>query len=143
MKWHHPDENHWISETLRQDSVQIRGFIDRRGERFFWHVDVDGRRAATGKGVAGLVKAQTKARLAMVNLLHLYKPHGWPKGANAVENDEIARANGFKDAREFQDMIAAVDIATPDGWNGLKWWHAEDGTREGLAALPVKGEVVK
>jgi hypothetical protein len=50
-------------------------------------------------------------------------------------NDETAQSFGFADIAEFNRMIAAVDLSTPEKRAAFKSWQDEDGTKTGLVKL--------
>ncbi len=51
--------------------------------------------------------------------------------------DEIVKQLGFENEAELHGMVANVDISTQDRLDAFQKWQEEDGTKAGLAALPV------
>lgn len=50
--------------------------------------------------------------------------------------DEIVKALGFADEREFHRLVCCVDLTSPEKVAAFKAWQDEDGTKAGLLALP-------
>lgn len=49
--------------------------------------------------------------------------------------EEVVRQKGFASENEFHELVAAVDLATPEKVRAFKKWQLEDGTKEGLLKL--------
>ena len=59
-----------------------------------------------------------------------------------ADPDRTLKELGFSSNGEFFRMVAAVDLDSPEKIAALKRWQREDGTRAGLAALPMKREAL-
>jgi hypothetical protein len=51
--------------------------------------------------------------------------------------EELVRLNGFTDVKEFNKLIANVDLSSLLKRETFKHWQHEDGTKEGLLKLPT------
>jgi hypothetical protein len=53
-----------------------------------------------------------------------------------MDLDDAVREMGFADEKEFNQLVAAVDISTREKMLAFKHWQYHDGTKEGLLKLP-------
>jgi len=49
--------------------------------------------------------------------------------------EEFVKEMGFDSVEEFHNLVAGVDLSTPEKLNEFNEWKAEDGTKEGLLKL--------
>ncbi len=55
-------------------------------------------------------------------------------------NDTIAQALGFQNVAEFNRMVAAVDLSTPERLAAFRRWQDNDGSKDGLQQLPTPAD---
>ena len=49
--------------------------------------------------------------------------------------DEMVKELGFESEKEFNTMVASLNISTPDKYKAFRIWKDTDGSKPGLAAL--------
>ena len=69
--------------------------------------------------------------------------NGWyvflpPEPKKTMTLDEIAKEKGFENEKEFSELVANVDITTPEKLAAFKFWQLRDGSKRGLLELDTK-----
>lgn len=53
----------------------------------------------------------------------------------SIFDERVLKELGFASADEFQEMILAADISTPEKLKAFEKWKLEDGSKAGLVRL--------
>ena len=49
--------------------------------------------------------------------------------------EEIVKECGFESIKEFNHLVANVDLSTPEKLKAFNFWQENDGSKEGLLKL--------